>query len=58
MKSYKIVNKTYTSLCIPISDNETLVIPPRGQSKTVQFMTIPNILYVYKEKNIISIQEL
>lgn len=57
MKVYKISSKVYTSMNVPISDTETLVIPRKGIIKTVQLNEIPQSLLIYKNANLISIEE-
>ncbi len=58
MKTYKISSKVYVSLAVPISDNETLVIPKKGEIITRQFKEIPYGLKLYQSKNIIVIEEI
>jgi len=56
MNTYIITSKVYVTLQIPISFIETLILPPKGNSITIQFKELPEILKIYENNNLISIK--
>lgn len=58
MKTYQIMNKSYTSISVPVGDAKTIVIPKKGQSITVQFKEIPKQFLILQSNKVISIEEI
>lgn len=57
MKSYKITSKAYMPINVLIDKNTTLVIPKKGESKTITVDEIPASIKKLVQANVISIQE-
>lgn len=58
MKTFKIISKLYVSTPVPISPTQSVVLPKKGQSITIQMDEIPQSLKAYQSKKLIIIEEI
>lgn len=58
MKTFKIASKLYVSTPVPVSPTQSVVIPKKGQSITIQMDEIPQSLKALQAKKLITIEEI